>query len=361
MAEASWPDDDSRVLRSQFELARLWRLMGEFDAARALIESVRARCPEAPTADVPDLLEVIAEVGLLDMAEGRPAEGQSQLRAALDDSLKSPPGSPAHPNTLALQHILGNSLLAQRDLAGAEEFLTQAWDRADGVLTETQLCSLAHTFARLRDAQGREAGKACDAAAVTRLDAEAEGLFWRALRGSRRVNGERHPETVTVLNNYAIFLRHRGLLTEARPVLEEAQDVLRDRADGGGADLLMVWNSLGALEHAAGNHAEAERLWRDVLIAEAAAAQAGVVAGVGAGAGSGGASPARSGRYAVAGKGALRNLVILLANAGRYAEALPLAEVLLQRSSPGTSEHDDFQRILTRVQGAAEEPDEETR
>ena len=63
-------------------------------------------------------------------------------------------------------------------------------------------------------------------------DDEAEPLdhvsLHEALEASRDVHGDRHPATLTAINNMALLLQDQGRTSEAEPLFREALEAKRD-------------------------------------------------------------------------------------------------------------------------------------
>jgi tetratricopeptide (TPR) repeat protein len=57
---------------------------------------------------------------------------------------------------------------------------------------------------------------------------EAEPLYREALQTSREVLGNRHPQTLTILNNLAGVYDSQGRYSEAEPLYQEALEGRRD-------------------------------------------------------------------------------------------------------------------------------------
>jgi Flp pilus assembly protein TadD len=94
-----------------------------------------------------------------------------------------------------------------------------------------------------------------------------------------------------------------------------------------------VLNNLGALHHAEGDAAGAERRWREVLAEEG-----------------------RAGLVTEAGNAALQNLATLLGQAGRYREAEALAVTLLERTPAGDRKFGERQGKLDALRQNGEDP-----
>ena len=87
---------------------------------------------------------------------------------------------------------------------------------------------------------------------------EAEPLFAEALRLRREELGERHPDTITSLNNYAVALQALGRMDEAEPIYAEAlrlrREVLGERHPDTLSSLSVYASALHLLCHLYTNH-----------------------------------------------------------------------------------------------------------
>lgn len=102
--------------------------------------------------------------------------------------------------------------------------------------------------------------------------AEAEPLYAETLRLRRAVLGERHPDTLSSMNNYAGVLEGLGRAAEAEPlyaeVLQLSREVLGERHPQtlySLSNYALVLDSLGRFVEAARLHGETLRLKREVL------------------------------------------------------------------------------------------------
>jgi tetratricopeptide (TPR) repeat protein len=332
IAEVRFGDDDPRTLRARLELARLRRITEALGEARTLCEDVLVRCGDRPSGAVAagevSALEVRAELARVEMDAGRLVEAEALLRACLEDA--GAENAPADPrvSVLMLEHVLGELLLGQGRNSEAEACLESAWARVPAQPTSPTHLAAAHSLAKLRARQSEAALGEGDGNGAERLAAEAERLFAVTIEGQRRLLGDRHLDLVTSLTNYAGFLRRAGRHDAAREQLIEALAILGRRSDDVGFDRLYVENALGAVEYAAGHWEEAERQWRGVIAAEAAAAVP--------------PTPAADASHA--------SLVALLTTQKRWKEAEEVARNLVSRTPPGDGRLVERQRMLDSVQ-----------
>ena len=91
---------------------------------------------------------------------------------------------------------------------------------------------------------------------------EAEPLLRAALEGRREVLRERHPDTLSSMNNLGLLLRDQGKLGEAEPVLRPALEGRREVLGERHPDTLSSMNNLASLLYAHGKLGEAEPLCR---------------------------------------------------------------------------------------------------
>merc|ERR1712054_715116 len=83
--------------------------------------------------------------------------------------------------------------------------------------------------------------------------------------GCREKLGDKHPSTLTSINNLAGLLEERGRLDEAEPLYQEALAGRREKLGDKHPDTLLSINNLAALLKAQGRLDEAERLDRGAL------------------------------------------------------------------------------------------------
>ena len=79
---------------------------------------------------------------------------------------------------------------------------------------------------------------------------EARPLFEEALQACRATLGDRHPSTLTSINNLGLLLHAMGKLEEARPLLEEALQAQRETLGDRHPDTLTSISNFGMALHA---------------------------------------------------------------------------------------------------------------
>ena len=82
---------------------------------------------------------------------------------------------------------------------------------------------------------------------------EAEPLFCEALAGFRETLGDRHPETLTSIHSMAMLLKAKGKLAEADMLLREALAGSRDTLGDKHPSTLMCINARAHLLYRQGN------------------------------------------------------------------------------------------------------------
>merc|ERR1711957_765139 len=91
-----------------------------------------------------------------------------------------------------------------------------------------------------------------------------EPLNVEALGVRRATFGNRHPDTLTSINNLALLWEAQGKLAEAEPLYVEALGVRRATLGNQHPDTLTSINNLANLWHVQGKLAEAEPLFRGI-------------------------------------------------------------------------------------------------
>ena len=94
---------------------------------------------------------------------------------------------------------------------------------------------------------------------------EAEPLYRRALKGSEKVLGPNHPETLTSMNNLALLLQDQGKLSEAEPLYRSTLETKIKVLGPDHPETLTSMNNLASLLQAQGKLSEAEPLFRSTL------------------------------------------------------------------------------------------------
>ncbi len=93
----------------------------------------------------------------------------------------------------------------------------------------------------------------------------AEQLFLRALEIREKVNGPKHPETATVLNNLAELYCSRGKYDKAEPLHLRALEIREEVLSPGGPETAISLNNLALLYKNQGKYEKAEPLYLRAL------------------------------------------------------------------------------------------------
>lgn len=249
---ALFPAQSDRQLEAKLSLARLHRLMGDFDAASDLFRSLGPLETRAP---IPVRSRILIERGELAREQARFEEAQEAFEAALamDEasgdtaavardlyrlaSLKVSTGNnndalELMEQAIAQQHTHGETMSTlfasiQHDL-GVLLIQKGELDRARATLVEAR----ALREQMLGDAHPDVAATVKELAAIARMQGDnprAEELYLRALSINETMLGTDHPETANNLNSLAVFYRGIGenerALDFARRALEGARVV----------------------------------------------------------------------------------------------------------------------------------------
>ena len=94
---------------------------------------------------------------------------------------------------------------------------------------------------------------------------DAEPLFVRSLRITRKALGDEHPTVATALNNLAELYRNQGRLEEARPLFEQSLRIRRSALGDEHPAVATSLNNLALLHWQQGRLAEAETLYGQAL------------------------------------------------------------------------------------------------
>ena len=94
---------------------------------------------------------------------------------------------------------------------------------------------------------------------------EAEALCRKALEVALETHGNRHPDTLSSINNLGTLLEAKGDLAAAEPLCREALEAQRETLGDRHPSTLASMNNLGALLQDKGDLAAAEPLCRETL------------------------------------------------------------------------------------------------
>jgi eukaryotic-like serine/threonine-protein kinase len=184
------------------------------------------------------------------MTEGKFTEGKTLLRETLERALKV--FGPKHHQTLVSRHDLAIMLYSLDELDEAETYLRECVNLWSRVTSSEHPQALLHRIflAYVLLARGK-------------LD-EAEKMFGETLPTTRRVWGQDHGLVPITWVGLGLAFQEQGRWAEAEEALRDAAAGLR-RALPGHFFTARTAGRLAVLLDATGQHAEAARLFRDVL------------------------------------------------------------------------------------------------
>ncbi len=259
----------------QLTLAGIYRELGQFPRAQALIDSAAAPAPV-------DTTLLALERGRLAFAQGRYGDAETELRRALAAIGDAPEQRGQRAEVLSL---VAESLAAmdRKDDAAAlidEAIALDQTGSNEPLALARDLSVRAHiAFGRgqLEDAQQglREAlrlreqqlGSANTQVATSQHDLavvllqqgtvdEARPLLETALATRQRLLGEQHPQVASSLFNLGVVMRRLGDHDRARSLYQQAATILSRGFPQGHPELASIYNSLAVLEQERG-HSEA--------------------------------------------------------------------------------------------------------
>ena len=97
--------------------------------------------------------------------------------------------------------------------------------------------------------------------------AGAAPLLDEALKTRRETLGDKHPNTLTSINNYGLLLKDQGKLAGAAPLLDEALKTRRETLGDKHPDTLKAISNYGTLLYEQGDLAGAAPLFREAFVA----------------------------------------------------------------------------------------------
>ena len=228
--------------------------------------------------------------GLIHQTRGQYAQARQAFDEALAEQRRQ--RGPDHPESLETLQALGElaSLLDDRDRARA--LLEESLERHQRVYGERheRTARVLHALApivatRNRDEGGRLLMRALEIRRATLAPGDpllAENLsslaayYWQrneferaretyqqALAVWPTVADRRHPNAITILNDYAVLLAELNEHAEAEKLQREAIDVGRQVLGAETLTVANLVNNLGVTVSVQGRHSEAERLYRD--------------------------------------------------------------------------------------------------
>ena len=256
---------------------------GDFEAAKALFEELRAREELA-----------VQRSARAAFALGEIAEAEVRWVDAADEFARAAELNPAFDHLFKAREYawragrlpqalsLGEALLevakdaepGRRSLALNEHALTLSaqgrFEEAEPLYRE----ALEITCETLGERHPENATRLNNLASLlkdTGRFEEAEPLYREALEITCETLGERHPENATRLNNLASLLKDTGRFEEAEPLYREALEIRRETLGTRHPDYAQSLNNLALLLRATDRSEEAEPLYREALeIVEAA-------------------------------------------------------------------------------------------
>jgi eukaryotic-like serine/threonine-protein kinase len=202
-------------------------------------------------ADHEDTLTSLHALGNLQLAEGKHAEAELSLRAAMNGYRRLL--GDAHPSTLTAIGSMGILHRTLGDLEAAAACYREALHGQRRVLGDTHPETLAslNNMGSLLVAQGKWA--------------EAAPCFREALDGFQSTLGGRHASTLMAISNMAAVLKAAGKIAEAEPYYEEALNGRLAVLGDSHPDTLVAMNNLGFLLHDQNRLTEAEPYYRETL------------------------------------------------------------------------------------------------
>ena len=184
-------------------------------------------------------------------AQGKYAEAEPLLKRSL--AIREKVLGPEHPNVATSLNNLAELYRVQGHNAAAEPLLKRALAIQEKVLrpehpnVATSLSSLAGLYhARANNAA-------------------AEPLFKRALAIQEKALGPEHPSVATSLNNLAAFYHAQGNYAAAEPLLKRALAIQEEALGPEHPDVARSLNNLAGLYQAQGHNAAAEPLLKRAL------------------------------------------------------------------------------------------------
>lgn len=233
-------------------LGRISHEVGDLaQADRLLSEALAHR--RARATDLADLVGALADLGTLRLDQARLDDSERLVAEALAIATRELP--PTHPRRLRAQVLLGRLRRDQGAYAEAATILSGAIARheaapADGVDLAQALLALAETQFYAGDIDAADASNA------------------RALRISRQVEGERHPDVGHALLNRAAIAAARNDVTAAEQADREALDIFTKWYGDAHPETASARTMLAQALGNQGRHDEALVLLRQAAVAQ---------------------------------------------------------------------------------------------
>ncbi len=280
--------------RAKQTIADAYESLGQFKAAEPLQrEALAIRVRELGPSH-PDTIISRINMGHLLLEMGEHAEAEAMLRATLLDARRALGNG--HHDTLSTLNNLGVVLQLQGRLDEAEPLFRECLDARrkalgdkdpDTVNSISNLASVLKARGRLDDAQAlhdeayalrkeilgddhRDTILSLSKMASTRFERGERGPgvarhLREAVDKSRSALGEDHPETLSAINNYAMYMQSQRRLTDAASLFEQAVKGLRKVHGDDHPITLMAINNFAVVRRDQGRLDDAEALYRAAL------------------------------------------------------------------------------------------------
>lgn len=231
-------------------IANTYRRLGLFDAAQDAAEQALNIIEDQPGRAASELrAEILASLTTVTRDRSDFAASADYSRQALTErkALFGPESLPVATSTAAL----GYALLKLGQFDSAEPLLERAIALHLELGADSDAIAPFDQLARLHVDRGRHD--------------QAEALYRQALDRSRKIHGEKHPETATRENNLAVLYYRTGQLEQSARHYENALAIQRQLLDPLHPNVLTVMNNLGALYNRLGDSARAAEMLETAL------------------------------------------------------------------------------------------------
>ncbi len=246
-----FPGQELTEAAIQLTVGNAFKALGAFEEAQKHLERARSLRQAKLSADHPDVLECIHDLGLLEESRGQYGEAERLLTQALEgrrDQL-----GPSHRDTLLTVSSLAELYQALGRYDESERLYKQSLEGQRQVLGDDA-----------PDTYGNLAGLALLYQRQGRHD-EAESLYKQACELTRRQLGSDNPVTLSVMNNLGLLYRTLGRHDEAEQLYQQVLDGRRRVLGPDHPDTVDSLNNLAVLNCARGRHDEAELPLQKVL------------------------------------------------------------------------------------------------
>jgi len=208
--DETFADTPLRKAAVELVLGRTYRSLGDFEAARVLIENAVEIRERELGSDAGETVSALHLLGGLARDQGRMEEATETLRSVFDRRRESL--GPDDPKTLATESELTVTLGHRRQFDEAADLAEDVLDRRRrlyGAEAEETLAA-EHLLARIY-------------AQIDRLD-EAEALAHHAVEGYREGLGPAHPKTMTAVSTLSRILGFEGHIDQAEALIRDLVD-----------------------------------------------------------------------------------------------------------------------------------------